>query len=204
MNKYEVVRELVLADERAHGSTRLLDVGCRDCILQTHLPATIAYEGVDLFQNEQGTVVHVLNVERGLPFPDRAFDVVTALDLLEHLDNFHGGLVELLRVARRRVIVALPNTSHLTFRLDYLLHGRFTSTNKYDLTIDTGLDRHRWLVPLTQSDACMRAMAGSDWNLRIQRLAPGKRAGSFARAGRALGLSPAWWAWSVIYDFARP
>jgi len=45
-----------------------------------------------------------------LPFPDRSFDVVVALDLLEHVAPGRRGLAlrELGRVASRRVIVAAP------------------------------------------------------------------------------------------------
>jgi len=47
---------------------------------------------------------------RALPFDDDAFDVVLALDLLEHVPHADRGraLGELGRVARRRVIVAAP------------------------------------------------------------------------------------------------
>jgi len=47
---------------------------------------------------------------RALPFEDRSFDVVVALDLLEHVPHADRGraLGELGRVARRRVIVAAP------------------------------------------------------------------------------------------------
>jgi hypothetical protein len=47
---------------------------------------------------------------RALPFEDRSFDVVVALDLLEHLDagDRPVALRELARVARRRVIVGCP------------------------------------------------------------------------------------------------
>ncbi|MBJ7291660.1 MAG: class I SAM-dependent methyltransferase [Williamsia sp.] len=45
-----------------------------------------------------------------LPFPDASFDTVTALHLLEHVDRAtgHRVLTEACRVARQRVIVAVP------------------------------------------------------------------------------------------------
>jgi SAM-dependent methyltransferase len=47
---------------------------------------------------------------RELPFEDRAFDVVLALDVLEHIptEDRDRTIAELIRVARRRVIVACP------------------------------------------------------------------------------------------------
>ncbi len=45
-----------------------------------------------------------------IPLPDKAVDTVTAIHLLEHLDPEHGRAVldEAIRLARRRVITAVP------------------------------------------------------------------------------------------------
>lgn len=43
-----------------------------------------------------------------LPFPDEGFDTVVCLHVLEHLPNFQKGLRELKRVAKRRIIIAVP------------------------------------------------------------------------------------------------
>ncbi|HWJ68166.1 MAG TPA: mycofactocin oligosaccharide methyltransferase MftM [Nocardioides sp.] len=45
-----------------------------------------------------------------VPVPDRSIDNVLAIHLLEHLDEAHGErvLAEALRIARRRVVVAVP------------------------------------------------------------------------------------------------
>jgi SAM-dependent methyltransferase len=52
----------------------------------------------------------VVGDARRLPFPDQAFDVVLALDVLEHIepDDRRRVLDELMRTARRRLIVACP------------------------------------------------------------------------------------------------
>ncbi len=44
-----------------------------------------------------------------LPFPDKKFDVVTTVDVLEHVEDFHRFIDELLRVAKRAVLISTPN-----------------------------------------------------------------------------------------------
>lgn len=44
-----------------------------------------------------------------LDFPDDAFDVVTCVDVLEHVEEYDRFLDELLRVARKGVFISTPN-----------------------------------------------------------------------------------------------
>ncbi len=44
-----------------------------------------------------------------IPFPDGAFDTVMALEVLEHIPHWETVLQEMLRVARRCVLVSVPN-----------------------------------------------------------------------------------------------
>lgn len=44
-----------------------------------------------------------------LPFENNSFDTVCALDVLEHLENFHLINSEILRVARKSIMISLPN-----------------------------------------------------------------------------------------------
>jgi len=118
----------------------LLDVGCRDGRLKRHLPDTVEYAGIDLAPSP--AVTRVCNIERGIPYPDGAFDAVAALDVLEHTDNIWYAFSELARVARHQLMVVLPNSYHWRARLRFL-RGR--ESDKYKLTAEPIEDRHRWL-----------------------------------------------------------
>jgi hypothetical protein len=133
----------------------LLDVGCRDAALRRCLGPDIRYVGLDRFS---GTGVDCIgDVERGIPFRDRAFDAVVALDVLEHTDNIWFVFDELVRTARHQVIVILPNLYHWSLRLQYL-RGR--EMGKYALPPDPIIDRHRWLTSYRRAAAFCRHMAG--------------------------------------------
>lgn len=56
-----------------------------------------------------------------LDFPDRSFDLVLCLEVLEHLDRPADALRELRRVCRRDLVVSVPYEPY--FRLGTLLRG---------------------------------------------------------------------------------
>ena len=116
-----VVRRLVarwvaalddVLDEAAPAS--LLDFGCGEGVLTERwarrfgVPAV----GVDLaahpaWRRRVGPAFRA--VEPGpLPFEDGAFDVATAIEVLEHVGDPARTLAELARVARRHVVVSVP------------------------------------------------------------------------------------------------
>lgn len=95
----------------------VLDVGSgrSSDYLKTSLGA--AYHSLDLASSYQFRRVPVspspdavVDLERGeLPFDDKTFDTVICTDVLEHIDNIYRAHDELFRVARRYVIISLPN-----------------------------------------------------------------------------------------------
>lgn len=98
----------------------LLEVGIGNGFLTRYLRA----HGIDThtvdFDPRLGpdTVASVTD----LPFDDKSFDVVCCFETLEHLPfgDFGRALSELRRVARRRVLVSLPDvTPSLRLRLAY-------------------------------------------------------------------------------------
>ncbi len=44
-----------------------------------------------------------------IPYPDREFDVVTCVDVIEHVPDYLGLMAEMVRVARRVVLLSTPN-----------------------------------------------------------------------------------------------
>ncbi|WP_259312660.1 class I SAM-dependent methyltransferase [Capillimicrobium parvum] len=111
--------EPVLAAVRAAGGGELLDVGSGGLGLADFLDASWHVTAVDTSFDDYGLwrrsapstrARRVVGDVRALPFGDRSFDLVVALDVLEHVapGDRAAALAELARVARRRVVVAAP------------------------------------------------------------------------------------------------
>jgi hypothetical protein len=202
MNKFEYVRDILSIDKHKGRKIKLLDVGCRGCELRNFLDNSIDYEGVDLFQNPSGSVKHVLDVSRGIPLKSGAYDYVVALDLVEHLDDFEGGLNELLRLSNHRLIVMLPNIAHIFFRVKFLFTGKLSG--KYDMCYKMGQDRHRWVTTQAQVDDLLRDFA-KEHNLKFEVMwfTDSPKKNFFARLCRIFGISPNLWAWASLYVLER-
>lgn len=145
----------------------LLDIGCRTMALKPLLKGCIEYTGTDL---TAGDGVIACDLEKGLPdFKDNSYDIVTALDVLEHLENCHFVLEEMIRVARKGVFVSLPNMFYIKFRLNFLL-GRGLS-GKYSFPEHRILDRHRWVLSFTEAERFLKANAGAH-HLQVYKIVP--------------------------------
>ena len=134
----------------------ILDIGCRDKELKKYLKEDVEYQGID-FNDDDDVIGH--DLEKGIPFDDNSFDVVFALDVLEHVENIHFLFSEILRVSKNEVIVALPNMFYWKFRLRYL-KGKDIS-DKYVLPAQKILDRHRWLTSYESSKFLIHSLSGN-------------------------------------------
>ncbi|GBC84986.1 hypothetical protein HRbin11_01426 [bacterium HR11] len=134
----------------------VLDVGCRSGRLREaheQVSSNIDYVGLDLYPPADV----IGDLEKGLPFPDAAFDIVVALDVLEHTNDIYKSFDELCRCARRFVVISLPNAYEIRGRLKFLLGMRLSG--KYGLPIEPPKDRHRWIFSLNEAREFVRRRA---------------------------------------------
>jgi hypothetical protein len=87
-----------------------------------------------------------------LPFADGEFEMVCAMDVLEHLESFHRINDELFRVSSRCVLISLPNSAaeFLQVALGRRELGpedeRGFFSKYYGLPLKKPPDRHRWWI----------------------------------------------------------
>jgi SAM-dependent methyltransferase len=109
------VLDQYIGKDHGHGK-RILDVGCGTGTMLTYLGSYGKAEGVDIdeeavgYCRERGLVDVSLGEAATLPFPDGTFDLVTGLDVIEHLDDDVGALREMRRVLHPggHVLVTVP------------------------------------------------------------------------------------------------
>ncbi len=113
--------------------TSLLDVGCGEGVVTELLARRTSGRvvGVDLgdermrgeWARRQGGRLDFLPASAyDLPFDDRSFECVCALEVLEHLERPHDALAEMVRVSARWLLVSVPREP--LWRAAHLLAGR--------------------------------------------------------------------------------
>ncbi len=121
----------------ANCELRVLDVGCGTGANLEMLANFGEAEGVDVsddaleFCKAKGLKVHKGLAEE-LPFEDESFDIVTALDVVEHLDDDVAGLKEMHRVLRSggKTLIFVPAFMWLWGVQDDISNHRIRYTKK--------------------------------------------------------------------------
>ena len=111
---------------------RILDVGCGTGANLKMLAAYGKAEGVDISQqaidfcHERGLDSVKLGAIEHLPYENNSFEIVTALDVIEHLDDDVAGLREIRRVLcpKGRVLLFVPAFMFLWGVQDDVSHHR--------------------------------------------------------------------------------
>lgn len=134
---------------RGYIADSVLDVGCWEQYLETELPNSVSYTGVDI----AGSPDYVIDLEEDLlsRFADGEFETVVCTDVLEHIDNIHETFDDLCRVAEKYVIISLPNNYMLRDLKTSLLTGRTVDRKFYGLPPKPPEDRHKWFFNYEQA-----------------------------------------------------
>lgn len=115
------------------GRCRILDVGCGTGTMLTYLARFGDAQGVDIdaeaieYCHARGLTHVSQSAADSLPFDSETFDLVTALDVIEHIDDDIGVLREMRRVLKPggRLLVTVPAYRFLWGRQDEInLHKR--------------------------------------------------------------------------------
>ncbi len=98
----------------------VLDVGCGEGVLALRFAERLGDRrvvGIDLDdpklrrswdRHSRSNLEYRTGDAASLPFADREFDLVAAIELLEHVPDFGAVLAEMVRVARRHLLVSVP------------------------------------------------------------------------------------------------
>lgn len=124
---------------------KILDLGCRDAILSDYLDGTFDYTGVDFIPkiiNNNKKIIN-LNLEEGINTELGNFDIITAIDVLEHIENIHQLYNQIFQRCNKIFAIALPNMGYYKFRLKFFFNGELSG--KYIFHSYRHIDRHRWI-----------------------------------------------------------
>lgn len=103
----------------------ILDVGCGKGYFLDIIKNKFKFKGIEINRKKveylnkkfKGKNFLLADINNNLDFKDNEFDTVTCLEVLEHLDNPQKALEELIRVARKRIILSVPYNQ----KIDYIL-----------------------------------------------------------------------------------
>ncbi|MDZ4286534.1 MAG: class I SAM-dependent methyltransferase, partial [Prosthecobacter sp.] len=127
----EKVLELLLATPQVQSYRRHLDIGAGRGTLIERIQQGLKVESAacdytDELMRLPGQKVDIANLnDQPLPYPDATFDIVTATEVIEHLEHFRRVVREIHRVLKPGgiCILSTPNILNLNSRLRFLEFG---------------------------------------------------------------------------------
>lgn len=144
----------------------VLDIGCGDGVVGTLLPADWRYRGIDLsnaaIYEQNASDERILysspdQIEAVLAGSEPA-DVVLMLDVLEHTRRFCDLFERAIPLARRYLIVSLPNELFLLDRLR-LLAGKEHPAHSLDLIDLPEGFKHQYLINIAKARQILSGVA---------------------------------------------
>lgn len=130
------ISEKMLNIVTKYAGPRILDVGCGHGINSSQLVKR-GFECVGIEINEEYTTeakkyieAYTMSAEK-MEFPDKSFDTVIMLEVLEHIQDPYAALAEVVRLTRKNLILSVPNLSPLETCVEYnvIMHHFFESSH---------------------------------------------------------------------------
>jgi hypothetical protein len=141
----------------------LMDLGCRDMILKKYLLGKFNYIGLDYEINRVESKNYINhNLENGIP-KIKNIDIITAVDVLEHLENIHNIFSSLFLISKKKIIIALPNMGYYKFRINFFFTGRLSG--KYIFSEKKIFDRHRWIPNFQSINYFIKTNTPNNWKI---------------------------------------
>jgi SAM-dependent methyltransferase len=101
-----------------HAGRQILDLGCGygaySLALQSDGRWCVGSDiNLEYLKSAASAGLPVVAAEGALPFPDKSFDTVLLFEVIEHVPQIRDVLKEAFRVARKNVLVTVPNAEDL-------------------------------------------------------------------------------------------
>ncbi|MDD5284862.1 MAG: class I SAM-dependent methyltransferase [Desulfuromonadaceae bacterium] len=119
------------------GSKRILDIGAGRGYMARKLGGYLAGKGLDprdvlvacdlfpeFFEYEGVECIKVNAIDR-LPFDNNSFDIVYAIEVVEHLQNPYAFIGEIFRIVKPggSILLSMPNILNISSRISFFLNG---------------------------------------------------------------------------------
>jgi len=101
-----------------HAGNSVLDLGCGfgaygSALAEKGRKCMGCDINLDYLRTAAGQGLPVVNVDSVLPFKDRSFDSVLMFEVIEHVKNIETILTEAFRIARKNVLITVPNSENI-------------------------------------------------------------------------------------------
>ncbi len=118
--RHQIIRKILAYYSSSERGERVLDVGCSEgAAIEVLNQEKFKVVGIDIedqaleFCKKRGLQNQILKAHiDNLPFLSESFDIVTAFDVMEHLDDDLKALCELKRVCKSKGIILLTVPAH--------------------------------------------------------------------------------------------